>query len=121
MDEKIIYDLLKEVRADQKRHSEELAKQSSYLDKMDRDLERLKDVTEKNTKDIEEHIRRTDLLEDLHKLNEGKIELNNQRLAILEEPVKAKAWIKKNLLSLSSTAAALSAIAALIAKIKGLW
>lgn len=121
MDLKIVFDLLKEVREDQKQHGIELAKQSTYLEKMDSDVKDLKTTVFKNTEDIAHHIKRTDILEKLHKDNESKIEQDQKRLNALEEPVKAKAWIKKNFINLASLLTAFSSLLALITKLKGFW
>ena len=67
----IILRLLQEVREDQREHSKELAKQSVSLLK-------LETTVDKNTEDLKYHIRRTDILEDLHRDNQRKIEINEE-------------------------------------------
>lgn len=125
MDEKMLYDLLKEVRDDQKKHGEilgkhgeELAKQSVCMKNVQKDVGEMKKTVAKNTEDVEKHIYRTDMLEELHKDNQTRISQNEERIIKLEEPVKAKQWFKENL-KWVLTVAALSAT--LITKIMGLW
>jgi hypothetical protein len=112
----IILDLLKEVREDQKEHGKELSKQSAYLTSMDADIKEMKPIVSKNTDDIFYHIRRTDLLEQLHKDNQKKIALSEQRIAKLEEPVKAKEWLKKHIIAVSAVITAIISIVAALLK-----
>jgi chromosome segregation ATPase len=96
----LLFDLLKEVREDQKEHGKTLAKQSAYLEGIDSDVKELKPVVAKNTEDISHHIMRTDILEALHRDNQKRIEQSESRLNKLEEPVKAKEWIKNHIVAL---------------------
>jgi phage terminase large subunit-like protein len=114
MDYKILLDLLKEVREDQKSHGKELAKQSAYLEDVDSNVKDLKVTVAKNTDDIFHHIRRTDLLEALHKDNQKKIEQTEMRVSALEEPVKAKEWLKKHIVAISGVVAAIATVLAFI-------
>lgn len=107
MDFNIIFDLLKEVREEQKEQSKELASQSKCLIKMEASIER-------NTDDLKNHIKRTEQ-------NEQMIELNIKRIEKLEEPERIKNWIKNKYLFIGSFIATLLSITALISKIKGLW
>lgn len=120
-DTKIILDLLKEVREDQKKHGTELAKQSVYLEKMESDVSELKATVSRNTDDIAHHIRRTDLLQEMHNDNQAAIKKNAAEIAAsvarldkLEEPVKAKAWIKTHLVTISAVVTALASVAAFL-------
>mgnify|MGYP001607412613 CR=1 FL=1 len=108
----ILLSLLKEVREDQKQHGQELAKQSAYLEGMDSDVKGLKDTVSRNTNDISYHIKRTDILEQLHKDNQARINQGEQRLDKLEEPGKAIAWLKKHIITLSGVVAAIVSILA---------
>lgn len=108
----LLLELLREVREEQKQHGKELVKQSTYLEGMDSDIKELKPVVQKNTEDISHHIRRTDLLEDLHRDNQKRIELSELRLQKLEEPVKAKAWLKKHIVAITGVIAAMTSILA---------
>lgn len=110
----IILDLLKEVREDQKEHGKELNKQSAYLQTMDADIKEIKPVVAKNTEDIAYHIRRTDLLQDLHIDNQKRIEMSEQRIEKLEVPVKAKEWVKNHLVTISAVVTALASMAAFL-------
>jgi hypothetical protein len=114
VDLKIVFELLKEVREDQKKHGTELAKQSAYLENMDSDVKQLKGEVAQNTKDLAHHIKRTDILETLHRDNQKKIELSETRLENLEEPVKAKEWLKKHVVTIVSVVTAIASIVALI-------
>jgi len=109
----ILLDLLKEVREDQKEHGKELSKQSAYLENMDVDVKELKTSVFKNTEDIAHHIRRTDLLQALHKENQTKIIQSEQRISKLEEPGKAIAWLRKHLIAITGVIAAIATILAL--------
>ena len=108
----ILLDLLKEVREDQKNHGKELAKQSAYLENMDSDVKELKASVRQNTDDIAHHIKRTDMLEELHKDNQRKIELGEARLEKLEEPIKAKAWIKAHIVAILGVVGTIATILA---------
>mgnify|MGYP001564770652 FL=1 len=108
----IILDLLKEVREDQKEHGKELSKQSAYLENMDIDVKELKANVSRNTEDIAHHIRRTDMLEALHKDNQISIEQGAKRISKLEEPGKAIAWFKKHLVVVTGVIAAIASILA---------
>ena len=110
----MLFELLTEVREDQKEQGKLLAKQSVYLENMDSDVKELKQTVSRNTEDIAHHIKRTDLLQDLHRDNQAKIEKSEERLNALEEPVKAKEWIKKHMVTITSVLAAIVSVAALI-------
>jgi chromosome segregation ATPase len=121
VDLKIVFELLKEVREDQKKHGIELAKQTADLDNLKQDVRELKTDVSQNTDDLAHHIRRTDLLQELHRDNqdaiqksEQKIEENEARLDKLEEPVKAKEWIKTHIVTISAVVTALASIAAFL-------
>jgi hypothetical protein len=89
-DIRIIYDLLQEVRSEQRKQSEELCNQTLQL------LSIQKDVSA-NTNDLSEHIRRTDLLEEqtniLRNSTDCKIQTLNDRIVALEWPSKVKEFI----------------------------
>lgn len=108
----ILLGLLKEVREDQKQHGQELAKQSAYLEGMDFDVKELKSTVSKNTEDIAHHIRRTDVLEKLHRDNERRLSVNERKIERLEEPGKALSWLKKHLIAISGVVAAIISILA---------
>jgi hypothetical protein len=117
VDLKIIFDLLKEVREDQKQQGQELAKQGAHIENMAADVCELKASVSKNTEDIAHHIKRTDLLQELHQENQAKIEKSEARLDKLEEPVKAKEWIKQHIITISAIVTAVaSAVAFLVEK-----
>ena len=126
-DQKILFDLLKEVREDQKEHGKELAKQSAYLVSMDSDVKELKETVFVNTKDIAHHISRTDGLQTLHEDNKKRIDQADQMITMvqsridkLEEPKKALAWVKAHLVTIASILTAILSLAALVATLKGL-
>lgn len=121
VDLKIVFELLKEVREDQKKHGIELAKQTADLNNLKQDVSELKTTVNKNTDDIAHHIRRTDLLQELHRDNQEAIKENADnieksvvRLDKLEEPVKAKEWIKTHMVTISAVVTALASIAAFL-------
>ena len=74
----------------------------------------MKASVSKNTEDIAHHIKRTDLLQELHKENQDAIKSNEARLDKLEEPVKAKEWIKNHVVTISAIATALASIVAFL-------
>ena len=114
VDLKIIFELLKEVREDQKQQGQELAKQGANIQNMAADVCELKTSVSKNTEDIAHHIKRTDLLQELHKENQEAIKNSEARLDKLEEPVKAKEWIKNHVVTISAIVTALASIAAFL-------
>lgn len=86
-----------------------------------KDLSEMKVDIAENRKDINYHIERTDQLQTLNVDNKKRIDLAEARITVLEEPERAKAWIKKNILSIASLITAISSLIALGTKIKGLW
>jgi hypothetical protein len=80
-DDKIMYDLLKEVRNDQKRQHLESVAQGKCLVEIKGDLKY--------------HIKRTDILEDLHNDNQAGITKNSERIQKLELPGKSRAYLAK--------------------------
>ena len=106
-DNKIIYDLLKEVREDQKKQGDELKEQSKCLVSVQGDLKY--------------HIRRTDILEKLHKDNQHKIELSEKRIDKLEEPAKVNSYLSEKWKYWTAGIVLISTVVTLITKIKGLW
>ena len=133
--EDLLLELLKEVREDQKDHgktlskqSEELVRQSACLDSVQKDMKEVKVDLSKNTADVAEHVRRSNLLEDLHKDNEKRLmkledesKKKDERLEKLEAPEKAKAWLKKNYLAAGSIIISILSIITMLAKIIGLF
>ena len=105
-DNKMIYDLLKEVREDQKKQGDELQEQSKCLLIVQGDLKY--------------HIRRTDILEDLHKDNQKKIELSEKRIDKLEAPNKASKYLTEKWKYWTAGLLFLSAAIGLAIKLKGL-
>ncbi len=79
MDSQIVYDLLKEIRQEQKEQRIEQKEQNKQLVK-------LSAIIEKNTDDIKDHIKRTEILESIYQKHEEKI-------IKLEEPQKFKKWL----------------------------
>ena len=141
MDEnqKIIYDLLTEVRQDQKKDSVSIAETKacvkhvqSKLDEVEKHVDRNSKNLAKNTEDVAEHISRTELAErsikaltDLHQDNQKRIqnleEDSKKKDKALEElgfDKKARHWLKENLKYWLAIAVL---VAGLISKIAGLW
>lgn len=104
----LIYDLLKEVREDQKdlkeTSYEHRLETKDWQSKTDQRMQRIEE-------DLKYHIKRTDVLEDLHMSNEGKIGANSERISELEEPKKVLSLIKKWIIGAGAIAGALFAIA----------
>lgn len=91
----MLYDLVKEIREDQKKHGEELAKQSVSLNSLGAEQTEIK-------KDLKYHIKRTDevqesnkMLTELHQDNQKKIQQNETRIKLLEEPIEEKKAVDK--------------------------
>lgn len=93
MSNEIILDLLKEVRMEQKDHSKS-------LNNMEKDICR-------NADDLKDHMKRTDILEKLHKDNQD-------RIRVLEKPSIARMYIVKSFLVIGSVASAIIVIAKVI-------
>lgn len=153
MDNKTIYELLKEVREDQKSHVKEgqetrecVVKQSVSITEMQKNISDIKEDVAENKDNLKEHMQRTyqveigqekmfGELERLHNLNFIEIERLNKaheegekerqqlisRVDKLEEPQKAKTWIKKNLYSIISTITAIGSLIGLLTKYLGKW
>jgi len=118
----MIYDLLKsgreedtsfrkEVRASHKETGEKLTKiETSTTER----LTKIEATNEIQNAQLADHMRRTDLLEDLHKDNE-------KRIIVLEEPVKLRRSIREKLIIAGKVAGALVAIAGACAYFLGLF
>ena len=110
-DNKIIYDLLKEMREDQKHQGkkqveqgEELVKQRVCLDNVQGNIKKIHQDVAENKEDWRTHMKRTDVLEQLHQDNQRRIDelevkskKKDERISKLEKPAIAKAWLKENL------------------------
>tara|TARA_Y100001936_G_C15797268_1_gene519608 strand:+ start:66 stop:380 length:315 start_codon:yes stop_codon:yes gene_type:complete len=92
--QEVILETLKEIKEDAK----ELSSKVTSIDK----------TLDRNTRSLEEHMRRTDVLEKLHKDNE-------KRIQDLEEPKKLLKSMKGTLLSFGKSASAVITITGLIA------
>lgn len=141
MDEnqKIIYDLLTEVRRDQKKDSEKIAETQvcvtevrNKLELVEQHVDRNAESLKNNTASLDEHIARTEvaeksleILKELHKDNQKRIEMleekrveSDRALAELGFEKRARTWLKENFkywLAIAGLAATL------ISKMAGLW
>lgn len=123
--QKLIYDLLQEVREDQKEDSAKIAETAICVSDMKPRLERVENKTDINTKNLGEHMSRTDIAEESIGMLKDLYEDNQKRIAALEDDNKkkiakeeAKSWLKKNLKYWLTIA---TIVAALASKIAGLW
>lgn len=134
--QKIIYDLLKEVRKKQDEAAKELVQQSTCLGNLELDTKDMKKDIADLKDDMAHHIARTDgvehmvtILKDLHEDNKDKIEvlekaLKNETSIITElknEHLvnnRVKSYFKKNIIWILSVISALIGIGT---KIIGLW
>lgn len=107
----LIYDLLREHRADTAEFQREV--RDSHK-KSDERLAKLEAQGEVQNQQLAEHMRRTEVLEDLHMSNEAKIGVNRQRIEKLEEPKKALSLLKKWIIGTGAVSGALVAIAKFI-------
>jgi hypothetical protein len=104
----LIYDLLK---ADREEASDFRKEVRDSHKKTDDRLSKLEAQGEVQNQQLAEHMRRTEVLEDLHMSNEGKIGANSERITKLEEPRKALSLMKRWFLGAGAVAGAAVAIA----------
>ena len=90
-------------------------------DKIDLVVDRiddLKDMTEKRLDSIDvnlaEHMRRTDILEELHRDNQRKIELQQEAIEELKEPQKALHYLKKVVIYVGAISAGIISVIKLL-------
>lgn len=100
----MIYDLLKTERQESNQFRKEV--RESQVEVAER-LTRIEILDEEQNKHLAEHIRRTNLLEDLHKKSE-------ERISKLEEPIKTFGTLKKWLVGAGAIGAAIVGIAKFI-------
>lgn len=100
----LIYDLLKTDREESAEFRKEV--RENHKDIQER-LTRIEILDDVQNEQLAEHIRRTELLEELHKQNE-------ERISRLEEPSKAKKLLKKWLIGAGAIAGAIVSIIGLI-------
>lgn len=77
------------------------------MEELKRELREIKECQIRIEEDIRHHIKRTDILEELHKDNE-------RRIGLLEEPAKAHQYLVKQLVGYGKVAGALLSILAII-------
>lgn len=118
----LIYDLLKqdrseaadfrkEVRDSHNRTDEKLTKIETETSER---LSKIEGTTQVHNEQLAEHMRRTDILESLHRDNEA-------RIIKLEEPGKFRAYMRKHIIIIGKIAGALMAIGGAIAYFMGLF
>ena len=99
MDEsqKIIYDLLKDVREDQKKDSKKIHDTAERVAGLEPRVAKIEEETEKNRVGLDKHMSRTEIaeeglaiLKDLHADNQKRIKANEQRIQMLEDDNKKK-------------------------------
>lgn len=129
---RIIFDLLKEVREDQKNQNEKIAEQGeilavhgTHLSAIQKDMEFTKKHTADNRDDLREHMRRTDILERMHEDNKGRIDQleqidkeDQQKIKELQKPLLKKKWMKEDIKWILTV---LGLLGGLVSKIMGLW
>lgn len=103
----LIYDLLKADREEASDFRREV--RESHKDTGNR-LTKLEAQGEVQNQQLADHMRRTEILEDLHVSNEGKIGVNSTRIEKLEEPAKVMSVLKKWLIGAGAIAAAIVGI-----------
>ena len=104
----LIYDLLKADREEAATFRKEV--RESHKETGER-LTKIEALDEVQNQQLAEHMRRTEVLENLHMSNEGKIGANTGRIEKLEEPGKALSLVKKWFLGAGAVAGAAVAIA----------
>ena len=125
-------EIIKDIRDNQRKNSEELLKQTVTLTKMEADVRR-------NADDLVEHKRRSEAnekliginttliekhavaLENLHKDNEVKIQANKDDIDELKKPVEAKKYMYKKYMKIGGAVSLGISILAGLAKLFGLF
>lgn len=100
----MIYDLLKTDREESSEFRKEVRESNKEIQER---LTRIEVLDEVQNEQLAEHIRRTNLLEELHKQNE-------QRISLLEEPSKVKKMLKNWLIGIGAIAGAIASILGLL-------
>jgi hypothetical protein len=103
----MIYDLLKQDREDAAEFRKEVT--ASHKDTGER-LAQLEASSQLQTQQLAEHMRRTEILEDLHGINATKIDNHENRIDELEKPRVVISTLKKWIIGFGAVAAAALAI-----------
>jgi DNA repair exonuclease SbcCD ATPase subunit len=98
--------ILKEIKRFDQNHRDVMAS----LDKIKEEQHEQSNTLIRNTASLEEHIRRTEILERLHEENVRRIDEIDERLDEAEKPQIAISAIKKLIIGIGSVAAAAAAI-----------
>lgn len=135
MDDKIVYDLIHEVRDEQKEIKKELTEQTVLFrehlkqdEEMYREIQEINKVLDRNTLDLEKHMMRTDLLQDDQKRIVGTLETikdafesMTKRIEKLEEPDKVKEYLYNKWMKAFKIISASGAALGVISKYLGWW
>lgn len=117
-DIKVLYDLLKEMREDQKEHGKELAAQSNMLIAIQKDVE-------VNTKDLTEH--KEGVIQNRKGLREVREEIGeiretyDKKIIELEQPKKFQGWLYNKYVKILTITSIVVGIAGGITRLLGLW
>ena len=121
MDNKMVMELLKEMRQEQIKQGNCLSAQVVCISNIEKNV----DI---NTKNLEKHMDRTravernnEILTELHLSNQIRIEKNETRIEKLEIPVKVREYISKRWVKISATVIGVLTIVSLTTKILGYW
>ncbi len=118
MEDKMVYDLLVEIRKDQKEHSKELAQQSKCLIAIQKDVE-------VNTRDLTEH--KEGVIQNRGEIRANKKEVEKLRkeceeaIEELKEPAKFKKWLYNKYIKYIMVAGGIVSLATGLTKLFGLW
>ena len=135
MDNKVIYDLVQEVREDQTEIKKELMEHNVMFrehlkqdEEMYREIQQINKTLDRNTLDLERHIMRTDILQDdQKKIIETLESIKNAfekmtiRIEALEEPEKAKKYLYDKWIKVAKIITVTGPAAAVISKYLGWW
>jgi len=128
MDEKVVYDLLKELREDQQKqndvllqHTKELTYQSVSLDHLSDDLKKISQDAHNNSTNISKYISKIEVLDILQKEANTNIKNNNNKIDQLERPSKSTKRFRQKYLWWCSIIIAISSVLSLITKLVGWW
>ena len=132
MDDKMVYELLKEVHDTQKEQGKELVKQGVCIAKQGVCISNMEKNLDKNVKDIAKHISRSDEIQKLNMNNHTRIENNEnilrgsngklglvKRVDHLEEPGKTNKAIKAKIINAAMWASSVGGAIIIVLKLMG--
>ena len=118
----LVVDELRKIAEHQDAHTRCISKLDKKIDlhiqKTEYELKAINALDEQQNKLIDQHI---EGVKGVVTLIETHNKAYEKRFQVLEEPAKAKKWLKSQWLTLGSVCAAAGSVVALITKVMGLW